>query len=213
MSFGFTTTYVALWLVVAFQTLLTTELLRQIRRLKFARSVAGTENRLPLGAPAPSFSGTDLRSGAPMENAVLLGRPALLLLMSTSCSICQRLAEALSGMTQEELPPTLVVCDGDLTACRTFVEKLPSRIPVLVNTDTDVRALFGLSGVPAGIILDPEGRVRAYSHPRQAADIRAFVADIQLAPQTQAGGGSSSAGIGGDEQNLRGNNKEVLWKA
>ncbi len=72
MKFGFTASYIALWLLVVFQTLVTIGLLRQITTLlSLWEGRLPSDELLPLGSLAPKFSAWDLRSGEHLGSELL----------------------------------------------------------------------------------------------------------------------------------------------
>ncbi|HZQ10927.1 MAG TPA: redoxin domain-containing protein [Anaerolineae bacterium] len=133
---------------------------------------AETENKLELPA---GFSltpvGPDLGAQSPVQTVttthgetIQLGQGAgennLLLFLSTHCTFCHKVAAALSDLV-EDTPERVILVFGvsDPTELDEFLDKYQlGSLPIVASPE--VRAAFGVTGVPYGFALDENGIVR-----------------------------------------------------
>lgn len=200
MSFGFTATYLALWALVIFQSLLILALLRQMGEIRKRIDEGGlpVDDRLPTGVPAPELAGADLRTGEPVGLRSLDGRGGVLLFLSPVCTVCKGLAEGLSRRGGEESVPVIAICQGEEEACSQFASRLGPHIPLLVDEDFALGTRYRISGSPTAVVLDGETAVRAYGHPREATDLD-FLVKRALAGEAPPSTEPSSATTGAGE--------------
>lgn len=170
MNFGFTTSYILLWVLVVFQTLVAIGLLREITKLR--RLQWGVGQRLPLGSLAPEFSAMDLRSGLRLSSEMLNGHTSVVLFISPAYSLCKNLANSLQLLEHDQSVSILTVCDGDENDCRVFLKGLSHNVPLLLDTDHKIRELYRVAGSPTAVVVNAEKKVRGYGHPRDARDLK-----------------------------------------
>ncbi len=94
---GFSASYLALWGLVIFQSLVVLALLRELAELHTVteRHALAREVWLPLGTEAPQFTAADRRSGRPVSTQELSGTGGVILFLSTGCSACETLVASL----------------------------------------------------------------------------------------------------------------------
>ncbi len=180
MRFGFTASYVALWVLVVFQTLVTIGLLRQIvklRRIVWAAGLSGEQGLLP-GSLRPEFSARDLRSGRRLGSELVDNRTGVILFLSPDCSLCRGLADSLRPLGRDKLVPIFAVCDGEEEDCRIFLKRLGSDVPVLLDRDREIRMLYRVSSFPTAVVVDADRRVRGYCHPKDSQDLREMLTHV-----------------------------------
>jgi hypothetical protein len=178
MDFGFSASYVAIWIVVLFQGLLIVALLRQLaelRRLVEAGGLQG-EDRLPVGSPAPRFAGFDVRSGQPVSSHTFSGSGGLVLFLSADCTVCRGLADRLRPPAMNGLPPIIAFCQGGEHSCAGFVKKLSLDVHLLLEGAEETAARYRVSGFPTAVVVDANQKIRGYGHPRNVEDLRQLLA-------------------------------------
>lgn len=171
MNAGFAASYFAIWVLVLFLAAVSIGLLQEVRRLK--KLPLG---RLPYGSPLPRFSGNEVGSGRRFHSRELMGRPGIILLLSSTCPSCAALVGEIKreGATQRILA---AVCVDSGSQCREFKSALPG-IPVISNTDVSVGDLLGIKGVPLAIAIDSSFMVRAYEHAESYASLETLSRSI-----------------------------------
>lgn len=174
MTFPFVSTYIALWALVLFQTLVIVGLVRQLAEIRELAEGGRLPKRLPEGAHAPRLRGVDLRTGATVDSSLLQGRELTVLFLSPSCKTCWRLADGTRHL-QDLSMPLVTVCTGDETKCRELVDRLTPGLPALLDGSGGLVAAYGVSSTPAAFVLDPEGRVLASGDPKHAGEMEELV--------------------------------------
>lgn len=177
MSFGFSASYVALWMIVIFQGLLVLALLRQISELgKLVRegNLPG-EEQLPAGSRTPQFRGLAEGTGRQVDNGIFDQRGGVILFLASDCSLCKGLAHSLRSEV-EGLPPLVAFCIGRDRACARFVQRLGPEVPLLLRAAADVALLYRVSSFPTGVVVDGEQRIRGYGHPKDGQDLKQLFA-------------------------------------
>jgi hypothetical protein len=175
VSVSFSTTYVALWVLVVLQGLLILALIRELAqlRLSFDRQDLTGANHLSRGSRAPDFSGVDAHSGELVHlRNMLYGRGGIVLFLSPLCSICGMLAESLQKHGGEALPPLLAVCSGGERACSGLTKRIGRQFKFLAQEVDEAVVPYGISGFPTAVFIDPELRVVSYGTPNDADDLK-----------------------------------------
>jgi hypothetical protein len=176
MIFSFSATYIALWVIVIFQGLLILALMRQVSDLE--RGVVSKHDPLPIGTPAPSFSGIDERSGLSIELSQSGESGAALIFLSPHCSICTSLAEDLGQIKWGGLPPIIAFCKEQRPDCERFAERFPQQFPLLVRGADQVISQYRVSAFPTLVMVDASLTIGSYAHPRDAAELTAICKDF-----------------------------------
>jgi len=178
MNFGFYSSYVALWIWVIFQGLLTLAIFRQVLELEkretHATGMSGGKSLV--GARAPKFSGTDFRSGQPLNLNVFNGQGGVILFLAARCSVCRNLSRSLRDGVLESLPPIVAICTGDTKGVAKLGKRLAPQIPLLVDEREDATAVYKISGYPTAVVLDAERRIRAHDGISSPEDLKRLVA-------------------------------------
>jgi hypothetical protein len=175
MIFSFSATYIALWVIVIFQGLLILALMRQVSDLE--RGGASKEDLLPIGTAAPSFSGTDERSGLSIELSQSGESGAALIFLSPDCSICTSLADDLGKIKRGGLPPIIAFCKEQGPDSERFAERFPRQFPLLVRGANQVISRYRISTFPTLVMVDASRTIHSYSHPRDAGNLTAICED------------------------------------
>lgn len=178
MNFGFYSSYVALWIWVIFQGLLTLAIFRQIveleKRSEEWETMPGGQSLV--GARAPKFSGVDIRSGRSINANVFDGRGGVILFLAAHCSVCRHVSRSLQDGVLESLPPILAICTGDTKGAMRLGKRLAPQIPLLLEGAQEAASIYKVSGYPTAVVLDGERRIRAHSGIGSAEELRRLVA-------------------------------------
>jgi hypothetical protein len=170
--------YVALWIVVCFQTLLVIALLKELGRLRRLESFGeAKEDHLPIGDKAPFVSGFDRRARAPINIEILERRGGALVFLSPDCYTCQDLVGSLEQFTDDEAGDLLVVCIGEHQPCSQLLRAIPRSVHTLSSTAERLPELYHVSAYPTAVIMDDHLRIRKYGHPRDIDELRDLLAE------------------------------------
>jgi peroxiredoxin len=178
MTFGFASSYIALWVWAIFQGLLTLAVFRQVLTLE-TRSAKWRESGgdgLPVGSRAPEFSGVDIHTGQLKSLASFHGRLGVILFLATQCSVCRQLARSFQRTSPDSLPPLLAVCTGNEEEGANMGKRLGSHIPLLVQGATEIMELYRVFSYPSVVIVDGERTILAYRGVSNAEHLRQTVA-------------------------------------
>ena len=176
----FYVSYIAVWVLVLFQGLLSLALLRRLEELRDLIKQAWGEGSeedfeeddfLPTGGIAPEFSGFDARSGNPVGIQNLNGGGALLFL-SPECRLCRGLAESLGQYPLNGLPPIMAVCRGGDEAAMIFGKRLSEDIYLMSEGAEETAKLYHVSTYPASVVIGPARTIRGYGHPHDMENLR-----------------------------------------
>jgi hypothetical protein len=174
MGIEFLTSYIVIWVVVLFQSLLIVALLRELRELqRLVRhgSLLGAD-RLPTGAPVPKFAGVDWRSGQQVGNHSLNGIGGIVVFLSSDCSTCRDFAVSLRQPAIDGLPPIIAFCKGGEQGCQRLLKMADARVHLLLKGAEETAALFQVTGFPTAVVIDAKQRVRGYGHPKNIEDLK-----------------------------------------
>jgi peroxiredoxin len=120
---------------------------------------------LPKNLPVPTFTLASL-DGQEVSSESLRGKRVLLHFWATWCGVCRQEFGALNavrrGLGPDEALVTIVADAEDANRIRDFVAKEHIEYPVLLGTDSVVRA-FGVSAFPTNYFLDKAGRVAGHT--------------------------------------------------
>ena len=185
---SFIASYVALWFLAAFLTLVAIGLLRDVTDLRRSLVEAGFRREAPLviGSRAPKFSAVDARSGGKITSEILDDRASLIVFISPHCSVCRRLAYSFRSLFARDSFFGVAVCNGDENDCRGFLDPLGPKASLLVDAQAEISELYGVSSYPVAVVVDAERRVRGYGYPSDARELEEFVANALLELNTNA---------------------------
>jgi hypothetical protein len=181
MNFGLFATHIALWIVVAFQGLMIVALLLKLEKLQ---QLVERGASAPIGSLAPEFTG---RSQFDQETSLSMfdGRGGILLFLAPGCSLCERLLGSIDTSQDMGLPKMLVVCRGDKDRCAGVVKRLGRDVAMIVDHTGTIASTYGATVFPRAVIVDGHKKIRGYSYPRTADDLRrAFQDDLSESDTT-----------------------------
>jgi hypothetical protein len=168
--------YVLVWALVVFHSLIIVVLLKQLADLR-ARATSGqlsTDRRLPLGTVVPTVTIVNPRTGAADTASLFAEGDAMLLFLSPECSTCAAIAAHARLLPEAALNRIAVICSGTESACRTLASLAGPRLRMVHNSDQALPGHFGVSGYPTAVVVESGWRVRGYIHPRDVAEIIAW---------------------------------------
>jgi hypothetical protein len=177
MSFGFYSSYIALWILAIFQGLLTLAIFRQVLELEKRSEtweIAGGQSLV--GARAPKFSGVDSRSGRSINAKIFDGRGGVILFLAAHCSVCRHVSRTLQDGVLETLPPLLAICTGDTKGAARLAKRLAPQIPLVLEGAQEAASIYKVSGYPTAVVLDGERRIRAHSGVNSVEELKRLVA-------------------------------------
>lgn len=198
MSLPFYISYVGLWVVVAFQTVLLVGIMRTVYRKPGEAAVRESEDRLKPGSRLPSFSVEDI-TGATIDSERLVGRQTALLFVSPNCDSCAVTLEELDALHAKTGGNVVVFCLAERTTCSQLIDDYGLRAPVVVDDEHRIAGLLRVSSAPTAVLVDRFGYVETYGHPRAPVDLERlltveaseeeFRLDIHRAREAEVGSG------------------------
>jgi peroxiredoxin len=168
VNFGFSSTYIALWVFVAFQGLLIVALLLKLESL---RQLVERGASIPIGSRAPGFTGVD-QFDKQTGLETFDGRAGIVLFVAPECSLCKALLTSIESQGHKSLPHTIMVCRGEKDPCWGVATRLSRTIPLIIDQSGEIAAAYGASTFPRAIVLDGEKKIRGYSYPKNIDDLR-----------------------------------------
>lgn len=187
----FYTSYIALWVLVAFHTLVLLELVPRIETIR-ARGAEGDplpmedgSDLLVTGDAAPTIQAPELPTMRIVNSRSWLGEPSLLVFVSPSCTGCVEIADELRATRGQSSRRLVAVCRGEPSQCAQFAETYLPGIQVLIDETGEIAKQFRVHRTPTAVSLDDKLRVLRYGFPRS-------VTRLGLADWIGAGAGESS---------------------
>jgi len=174
----FYVSYVALWLVVVFQSLVLLGLVRTVYRSGAASApeLSATSSGRLIGHQAPEFSAVDV-SGAPFDNGSLAGRMSALLFVTPDCTSCMATLEEVAALRHKVDGNLVVVCRAGSAECARLRETYHLHdVPVVVDEAREISQLFDVQGSPTAVLIGATGLVRSYGQPMGAEEFAALLA-------------------------------------
>jgi cytochrome c biogenesis protein CcmG/thiol:disulfide interchange protein DsbE len=120
-----------------------------------------------LGRPAPTFTGTDLNSGAPVSLASLRGRYVVVNFFASWCIPCQQEAPDLSRFHFDQsragdgAEMVSVVFHDTTGTAHHFLRANGDLWPALADPGGVIAEHYGVTSPPTTFVIDPAGRVTA----------------------------------------------------
>lgn len=171
MSLPFYLSYVGLWIVVVFETVLLMGLIQTVyRKSGQLSSLSKSDEQLPPGSPLPAFAVQDT-AGQTIDSHALTGRQTALLFVSPNCDSCAVTLEELEALKNKTGGHVVVFCLADRGTCATLIEDYRLRVPVVVDDEHRIAGLLRVSSAPTAVLVDRLGNVETYGHPRAPVDL------------------------------------------
>jgi hypothetical protein len=173
VNFSFSTSYIALWVLVIFQSFVLLALLQQIEKLRRV-AVSGRlfEDHLPQGSRAPEFANIGRPSVHRFGTRSLEGSGGVLLFLSSDCLACKGLVNNLGQSATDDLPPIVVFCVGRERGCARFENRLITQCKFVVDGAAKTAARYRISNFPTAVVLDRELKISRYGHIKDVAEIK-----------------------------------------
>lgn len=116
--------------------------------------VQGPAPELISSTPAGrSLSLADFRAAHPEK-------PVLLHFWATWCPICKIEEPAIRGIAEDHAVISVAMQSGAAAEVAAYASEHDLRFPILLDPDGAISRRFGVSGVPATLVIDPKGVVR-----------------------------------------------------
>lgn len=154
MSLAFYASYVALWALVVFETLVVIGLVKAHGR-GAAQRAPESESSAEL---APTFQAVDL-VGDPIGSSSLRGDRAALLFVAPDCPACAASPVQVEALAAKTGAPVVVVCGGDADQCAALAADFPGDVRVIADERHAIGDLFRITATPTAITLTADGRI------------------------------------------------------
>jgi len=178
MSAIFYISYVALWLVVAFQSLVLLGLVRTVYRLQVPHapdSAAAPGGRL-VGQQAPHFTAVDA-SGNAFEYEPPAGHDSALLFVTPDCASCTATLAEVAALRDKVNGNLIIVCRAGSEECDRLRHTYDlDNVPVLVDQAQGISALFDVHGSPTAVLVGASGLIESYGQPMSADELAEMLA-------------------------------------
>lgn len=161
MSDPFALSYVALWLLVGFQTLVLVGLVRTVYQLQSGGTAEGSRGR-----EAPAFQGTTL-NGAAFDSNELAGRVRAVLFVSPDCASCTLTLLELRALQARADGNLIVVCHSGAGECGRLAAEQELTVPVVADPDRRISGLYGVSSVPVAVLINADNRIEKVGQPER----------------------------------------------
>ena len=123
---------------------------------------------------APTFSGTTLNTGQPIDLEGLKGKVVLVDFWASWCPPCLASLPAYNKIRQEigtsDFEIIAINVDEDIEDGLKFLEKHPVDYPVLADPDGQIGIPYGIGNLPRSFLLDRDGRIIATYKSFKAGD-------------------------------------------
>lgn len=107
---------------------------------------------------APALQGT-LIDGRPVSLADLRGEPVLVHFWATWCPICRLEEDSIDALAADYPVVTVATTSGTAAELRSYLQQHGLDFPVIPDEEGALGRAWGVQGVPASFIIDPDGRI------------------------------------------------------
>ncbi len=165
--------FVAIWAVVAAETIVLLAVLRLTVRLKAEMYEAMPDvvkHDRPAGGTFVEFEAPDLATGATVRTSELRGAPAALFFTTPRESegrLAEWLLDTIAGLRARGEGRLYVLCEGSDAACSELSRLVGPDVPVLLDKEGQIRGRFLVTATPAAVLLDSDARIAQYGMPEQ----------------------------------------------
>ncbi len=107
---------------------------------------------------APPLAGQDLR-GRWLDLREMRGEPVLVHFWGTWCPICRAMDGFIDAIAPDHRVLTVALQSGEAGEILAYLEAADLDFPVVPDPDGEIARRWGVAGVPASFVIDPEGRI------------------------------------------------------
>jgi peroxiredoxin len=156
--------YVALWLLVAVNSLVLLGVVQAVYRLRQASPgpVETIDESGMIGQRLPIFDVVTI-DGRRIHSEQFEGHKTVLLFVAPGCAKCR---EALDDRTlftsRGEL---IVICQGNKRECEQLSIQHSLRVPVALDSERKVGALLRVPTTPTAVLVNQTGRITSFGYP------------------------------------------------
>lgn len=108
---------------------------------------------------APQFRAETI-AGEPFSLSALQGQPALVHFWATWCPVCELEQGAIDAVAADHPFISVAMQSGSAQEVSDYLRRQGVHYPVINDPDGILSRRYGVSGVPASFILDPQGEVK-----------------------------------------------------
>jgi peroxiredoxin len=174
MSGPFYVSYVALWVLVIFQSLLGIGLVRALYKTRAVEEEVEEPNVKLQGEPVPPFATEDV-FGVSISSRDFAGRPMALLFVSPDCSTCAVTLKELAALKSKTQGNLVLFCMAAHNRCVTLAEHYKLSAPVICDADRRFSDLLGITVPPTAVLISEDGLIESYGHPGSADQLRDLI--------------------------------------
>jgi peroxiredoxin len=175
MTVLFYFSYVLLWILVVFLSVVLLGVLRTVYRTQTAGQAPPSESDEDLiGETLPSFTALDL-SGTRIESEALRGQRTALLFISPDCSTCAVTLDELEALRAKVGGKVILFCRGSRNLCARLAERYELSVPVVVDDELSVSDLLRVTVAPTAVLVGASGVILTYGHPMRGAELEELI--------------------------------------
>jgi peroxiredoxin len=168
----FYVTYLALWVLVIFQTLVLLGVTRTVYRRDDHGALESSRHNddIPIGELAPRFTALDI-SGSRIDEKIFDRTLTALLFVSPGCSTCTATLSEVEALRQRINGDVVIVCQAAREECGRLSEMYGLGTPVLVDENSIVSERFGVRATPTAVLVGPTGRILTSGYPMHGEEL------------------------------------------
>lgn len=107
----------------------------------------------------PALSGSTLQ-GQNFDLSQFRGKTALIYFWGSWCGICRAMQSSIQSVAQDHPFISVALQSGDAKEVSQYMADQGLHVPTLLDPEGRLSNLYGLRGVPALFILNPQGQIR-----------------------------------------------------
>ncbi|HSH28362.1 MAG TPA: protein disulfide oxidoreductase [Thiohalobacter sp.] len=108
---------------------------------------------------APTFQARDLQ-GRPVALADYAGQPMLVHFWASWCPVCRLEEGSIDALARDHPVLTVALDSGGDGELKQYMEEQGLEFTVINDRDGTIAARYGVQGVPASFVIDPQGDIR-----------------------------------------------------
>lgn len=179
MSAAFYLSYVALWALVIFESLVLVGLVKSVQSARIVTEEPGDNQDAGLtGKPMPAFAAEDV-FGASVDSKALVGQSTALLFVSPDCPSCAVTLQELEALMSRMDGHVVVICRAKHHRCASLAHHYNLAVPVISDDDRRLSDLFRIMAPPTAVLITADGQVDRYGQPMSGEDLRRLIAEQQ----------------------------------